>query len=115
MTLDGDDGVPAGDDDDVDIMGNSSDVGIIDLDDYHSAGSITTCMSGLSCRCELPCKFNLKWSAFGTCNALQTIRSRLQSCCVKHPCILVRQAPVQLVSLSMQSTFIVLLPVAKCT
>lgn len=51
MTLDGDDTVPAGDDDDVDIMGNSSDVDIIDLDDYHGAGNTAICTRGLSlCR-----------------------------------------------------------------
>ena len=46
MTLDQDDGVPADDDADVDIMGNSSDVDTIDLNDYHSAGSATTRMCG---------------------------------------------------------------------
>ena len=44
MTLDQDDGAPADNDADVDIMGNSSDIDIINLDDYRSAGSITTCM-----------------------------------------------------------------------
>lgn len=46
MTLDEDDGPPANDDADVDIMGNSSDVDIIDLADLRSAGSATTWMCG---------------------------------------------------------------------
>lgn len=44
MTLGEEDGVPADDDGDVDIMGNSSDVDIIDLADLLSAGSATTCI-----------------------------------------------------------------------
>ena len=44
MTLDEDDGHPVEDDADVDIMGNSSDVDIIDVDDCRSAGSATTCL-----------------------------------------------------------------------
>ena len=83
MTLDGDDGVPAGDDNDVDILGNSSDVDIIDLDDYHSAGSTAICTHGLSiCRaCSILSSLPLE------CSANQKVEAAVISYkAYMHPC-----------------------------
>lgn len=88
MTLDQDDGAPADNDADVDIMGNSSDIDIIDLDDYSSAGSITTCMCG-HIHADVACTVTiLKLAALKQLHGSVSERLCLHSSHLKHPCTL---------------------------